>query len=72
MGGTAPAVLNAADEVAVDAFLEGRISFPDISRVIATTLQAHELRKVDSLEAAMAADRWAREHAKNVMAQSVL
>jgi 1-deoxy-D-xylulose-5-phosphate reductoisomerase len=72
MGGTAPAVLNAADEVAVDAFLEGRISFTDIPKIISATLQSHDLQRVDSLEEVMAADCWAREYAKNVMEQAVL
>ena len=67
MGGTAPAVLNAADEVAVGAFLERKIRFTDIPRIIDATLQAHDLKPADSVEAIMAADAWAREYARNVM-----
>ncbi len=72
MGGTAPAVLNAADEVAVGAFLERKIPFTDIPRIIDATLQAHDLQRADSIDAIMAADAWAREYARNVMTQTVL
>jgi len=59
-GGTAPAVLNAADEVAVQAFLEGRISFTDIPRLIKDSLDAHEVASEVTFETVMAADAWAR------------
>ena len=64
MGGTAPAVLNAADEVAVQAFLERRIPFSDIPRLIAATLEAHELRSADRLESIIEADAWGRKYAE--------
>ncbi len=60
-GGTYPAVLNAANEVAVDLFLSGRISFLDIAALIAKALDSHRGRKIDSLEVALDADREARE-----------
>ncbi|MDE2059311.1 MAG: 1-deoxy-D-xylulose-5-phosphate reductoisomerase [candidate division NC10 bacterium] len=60
-GGTYPAVLNAANEVAVDLFLSGRINFPDISALIARAMDSHRGRKIDSLEDAIDADREARE-----------
>ena len=60
-GGTYPAVLNAANEVAVDLFLSGRISFLDIATLIAKALDSHRGRKIDSLEVALDADREARE-----------
>lgn len=70
-GGTAPAVLNAANEVAVDAFLNGRATFLDIARMVATCLEAADKRGViqsaDSLEAVMAADRSAREAARSLV-----
>src|SRR5215471_7471465 len=50
MGGTAPGVLNAADEVVVAAFLERRIAFPDIPKIVAETLDAHRVQPVDHLE----------------------
>jgi len=63
MGGTAPAVLNAADEVAVQAFLESRIVFSAIPQIIERTLDAHTVRPADSLESIRQADAWAREQA---------
>ncbi|MCW1915927.1 1-deoxy-D-xylulose-5-phosphate reductoisomerase [Luteolibacter sp. GHJ8] len=59
-GGTLPAVLNAANEIAVDAFVAGRIGFPDIWRVVGETMQRHEVAAADSLESVIAADAWAR------------
>lgn len=64
MGGTAPAVLNAADEVAVGAFLDRKIPFSDIPKVICATLEAHQVRPADRVESILEADLWAREHAR--------
>ncbi len=63
-GGTAPAVLNAANEVAVAAFLEGRIGFLDIAAVCAQTLERIGTRPVRSLVDALAADSDARRCAQ--------
>ncbi|HEU5304970.1 MAG TPA: 1-deoxy-D-xylulose-5-phosphate reductoisomerase [Gemmatimonadales bacterium] len=63
-GGTAPAVFNAANEVAVAAFLEGAIPFGRISETIERVLDAHETKPASSVEAVRAADRWAREQAR--------
>ena len=60
-GGTLPAVLNAANEVAVEAFCGGRIRFDQISAVVAETMNAHQVVKSPALEAILAADTWARE-----------
>jgi 1-deoxy-D-xylulose-5-phosphate reductoisomerase len=60
-GGTAPAVFNAANEVAVAAFLEGAIPLGRISEAIERTLDAHQPAPVRSVEDVRAADRWARE-----------
>ena len=62
-GGTAPAVLNAANEVAVEAFLAGRLPFTGIARVIADTLDAVPTGEAANLEAVMAADGEARRAA---------
>ena len=62
-GGTAPAVLNAANEVAVDAFLAGRLPFTSIARVIAETLDALPATPASDLAAVMAADEQARRAA---------
>ncbi len=60
-GGTAPAALNAADEIAVRAFLAGRIAFPTIASWIEETLGAHTARPIGSLDDVFEADRWTRE-----------
>ncbi len=60
VGGTMPAVLNAANEVAVSAFLDKQIGFVDISRIIETVMNRHEVNENPDLEAVLAADRWAR------------
>ena len=62
-GGTAPAVLNAANEVAVEAFLAGRLPFTGIARLIADALDAVPAVEAASLEAVMAADGEARRAA---------
>ncbi len=59
-GGTAPAVANAADEVLVAAFLEGRLPFTGIAEGIAEVLGRHEVRPVVRVEELEAADRWGR------------
>jgi 1-deoxy-D-xylulose-5-phosphate reductoisomerase len=64
IGGTAPAVLNAADEIAVEAFLERRIRFTDIPRLVAAALEAHCTKPANSLEDVIAADQWARNHVR--------
>jgi 1-deoxy-D-xylulose-5-phosphate reductoisomerase len=63
VGGTLPAVLNAANEVAVEAFCQRRISFPQITETVARTMDRHRLVAHPSLEAVLAADAWAREEA---------
>ena len=62
-GGTAPAVLNAANEVAVASFLSGASKFMDIPDVVRAALEAHEKMEADGLETILEADRWAREYA---------
>ena len=62
-GGTAPAVLNAANEVAVASFLSGASQFMDIPDVVGATLAAHENMEADDLGTILEADRWAREYA---------
>jgi 1-deoxy-D-xylulose-5-phosphate reductoisomerase len=60
-GGTAPTVLNAANEVAVAAFLDRRIGFLDIARMVERTLDALPARAVASLDDVVATDRLARD-----------
>lgn len=64
MGGVMPAVLNGANEVAVDAFLEQEIGFTDIAAVVARTIEAAEQGDELVLEEILAADAWARAHAR--------
>jgi 1-deoxy-D-xylulose-5-phosphate reductoisomerase len=61
--GTMPVVLNAANEVAVEAFLAGRVGFTSISRVIEATMDAHVASDPATLEVVRQADAWARGHA---------
>ena len=63
-GGTCPVVLNAANEIAVDAFLERKLGFASIPRVIAETMDAHAVEEVSSLDVVRRVDRWARAHAR--------
>ncbi len=62
-GGTAPAVLNAANEVAVAQFLAGAIRFPEIVETVRAVLARHTPRPAPTLDAVVAADAWAREEA---------
>jgi 1-deoxy-D-xylulose-5-phosphate reductoisomerase len=68
-GRSMPAVLNAANEVAVNAFLEGRIPFLRIPVVIEETMQAHQAIDINQIEDVLEADRWARETAQKNMQQ---
>ncbi len=69
-GGTYPAVLSAADEVAVRAFLDRKIKFTDIPRVLEATLEAHTAASDDALEHIIDADAWAREYCTRLIEQS--
>jgi len=64
VGGTLPAVLNAANEVAVEAFCERRITFEQIPSMVARTMQAHHIEDHPTLEQILAADAWARTEAQ--------
>lgn len=68
-GGTATAVLNAADEVAVDAFLDGVISFPDIAAVVSGVLDAHEAFMPSGIDALREVDTEARAKATEACAR---
>jgi len=61
-------VLSAANEEAVRAFLDGRIRFTDIARLVEMVLDRHKLEAEPTFEAAMAADLWAREEANECLA----
>ncbi|MFO7982929.1 MAG: 1-deoxy-D-xylulose-5-phosphate reductoisomerase [Desulfuromonadales bacterium] len=66
-GGTAPAVLNAANEMAVASFLRGEISLLDIARIIDGALQDHSVVEPDHVDVVLRADRWGRERASRII-----
>lgn len=66
MGGTAPAVLNAANEVAVEAFLARLIGFTDIQKIVHKTLRQHQVKLNPQLDDILNADKWARQTAKEL------
>jgi 1-deoxy-D-xylulose-5-phosphate reductoisomerase len=68
-GGTLPAVLNAANEEAVNAFLDQRISFLQIAPVIKNTMEKHAVGSDADLDGIIAADRWAREQANEFIGE---
>jgi 1-deoxy-D-xylulose-5-phosphate reductoisomerase len=67
-GGCTPAVLNAANEIAVAAFLDGRLAFTDIPRLIERTLTELPMMPARELSTILDADRMAREHASRQLA----
>jgi 1-deoxy-D-xylulose-5-phosphate reductoisomerase len=67
LGGTAPCVLNAADEIAVAAFLEGRITLGQVPEMIERVLAAHDVGEVESFEQLREIDVRTRERAREVM-----
>jgi 1-deoxy-D-xylulose-5-phosphate reductoisomerase len=64
IGGTLPAVLNAANEIAVDAFVNRRITFLQITETVRRTMDRHQLVPHPTLDQILAADTWARTDAK--------
>jgi len=67
VGGTMPAALNAANEVAVQAFLERKLGFLGIAETIRRTMDAHKPVEISSLEDALRADAWARTKAGEIV-----
>jgi 1-deoxy-D-xylulose-5-phosphate reductoisomerase len=65
-GGTLPVVLNAANEIAVDAFLEGKLGFTAIPRVIEKTMDEHVSERVTTIDDVRRVDLWARKQALDV------
>ena len=64
-GGTMPAVLNAANEVAVEAFLGNKISFPQIPQIIERTMDCHRSKEINTIQDSLDADNWARAKAND-------
>jgi 1-deoxy-D-xylulose-5-phosphate reductoisomerase len=71
-GGTQPAVLNAANEVAVAAFLQGRLGFLGIPRLIEAVLERHRNVSAEALAVVLEADAWARDLAETVLAETAV
>ena len=67
IGGTMPATMNAANESAVEAFLNGGIRFTDIAEIIRSTMDVHTTKEIETVEDALEADRWAREKAESLV-----
>ena len=62
-----PAVLNGANEIGVDAFLEGKISFLEIPQLIEKTMEKHETFPLNSIGHAIEADQWAKSKATEIL-----
>ncbi|MBH0201465.1 MAG: 1-deoxy-D-xylulose-5-phosphate reductoisomerase [Nitrospira sp.] len=67
IGGTMPAAMNAANEIAVEAFLTHGLRFSEIPQVIRSTMEAHAHQEITCLEDALEADRWGREKAESLV-----
>ncbi len=61
-----PAVLNAANEIAVEAFVNRKINFPQITETVRRTMDAHKVVQHPALEQILEADTWARKAAGNL------
>ena len=66
-GGTMPAVLNAANEIAVAAFLKGEIGFMDIPAIIKNTMGAYTVKYNYSIDELLQSDEWGRQYAKSIL-----
>ncbi|GAK57707.1 1-deoxy-D-xylulose 5-phosphate reductoisomerase [Candidatus Vecturithrix granuli] len=67
IGATMPTVLNAANEIAVEAFLQKQIGFVDIAALILQVMDAHVVRPLITIEDVVEADHWAREKSKSLL-----
>jgi 1-deoxy-D-xylulose-5-phosphate reductoisomerase len=66
-----PAVLNAANEIAVEAFLGERIPFNTIPMLVQQVMDVHQVEAVSNLESVLSADQWARQQANRLLQGSV-
>ncbi len=67
IGETMPAILNAADEVAVNAFIEGSLKFTEIPLLVRRVMEEHDVRPIHTIEDILRADHWARERSKAIL-----
>lgn len=70
-GGTAPAVLNAADEIAVAAFMQKKIKFTDLPKIIEKVLDVHKITLNPSLEEILQSDLWARTETEKIIERMI-
>ena len=66
-GGTLPCVLNGANEIAVEAFLNDKIKFSDIPKLIEKTMSAHENKEDYVIEDVFAADKWSKDYTRSIL-----
>ncbi|MDR1522571.1 MAG: 1-deoxy-D-xylulose-5-phosphate reductoisomerase [Endomicrobium sp.] len=71
-GYTMPAVMNAANEICVNAFLRGAIKFTDIAKIVKNTILAHKVLKDKSINVFIKADTWSRDYANNLIKKGTL
>ncbi len=71
IGGTCPAVMNAANEVAVEAFLQEKIAFLQIPTLIERVMEIHQVKPLEGLETVLAADAWGRQQAEALINEGV-
>ncbi|MBC8457732.1 MAG: 1-deoxy-D-xylulose-5-phosphate reductoisomerase [Deltaproteobacteria bacterium] len=71
IGESMPAILNGANEIAVNAFLEGKIGFLQIPQVIEKTMEKHEVFPINSIDQAIEANQWAQSRAKKILEKMV-
>jgi 1-deoxy-D-xylulose-5-phosphate reductoisomerase len=72
IGGTMPATLNAANEIAVNAFLDGALPFTKIPSLIRQVMEGHDVRPAQTLEDVLKADHWARETSRTILERKTL
>ena len=72
IGETMPAILNAANEVAVNAFIEGSLKFTEIPILIQRVMEEHEVKSVHTIEDILRTDHWARERSKAILERGKL
>ncbi len=66
-GGTMPCVMNAANEIAVEAFLNKRINYVEIAHIIEKVMEIHNRKDILTVQDALRSDKWARSHAKKLI-----
>jgi len=72
IGGTMPAALNAANEIAVNAFLDGALPFTKIPSLIRHVMEEHDMKPAQTLEDVLKADHWARETSRLILERKTL